>query len=261
MKHIFISIALFCSFLLGCEDASSDSFQNSGNLKILLVDSPASFDSVIIFVKEVEVHHSGSDSISGWSSINSNPAFFDLIQLVNGASAVLGDSSLPPGDYTQIRLILNDGNYIIDNGIKHFLTIPSDIQSGIKLNHAFTIQPNTLYELILDFEVDKSIHISGNGEYIMNPVIRVIPLILSGSISGQVIPLDADASISAIIGLDTVVTYADSNGFFKLMGLPQETYSVELSPVNQAYKDTVISNVAVFVDQNTDIGTIVLQNN
>jgi hypothetical protein len=251
--------------MIGCSDNSTNSTdpvnQGKGLLKIYLVDSPTSFDSVIIYVKQVEVHKSGSDSTSGWYVINDSLRSFDLLQLVNGASAVLGDSALTPGDYTQIRLILADGNYVIDSGIKHDLIVPSGTQTGIKLNHAFSIESNSLYELMLDFNVDKSIHVTGNGKYMMKPVIRVMPMIISGSISGQVLPLDAQAAVFTTIGSDTVTTYPDTLGFFKLMVLPQGTYSVEVTPANSAYKDTLIQNINVTANQNTDIGTIELESN
>lgn len=262
MKKILLGISLVMLFIWSCSDNSTDpTVQGDGSIKLYLVDSPSTFDSVIIFVKRVEVHKSGSDSTSGWFVINDSLRSFDLLQLVNGASVVLGDSVLTSGNYTQIRLILADGNYVIDNGFRHDLTVPSGMQTGIKLNHAFTIEPNSLYELILDFNVEKSIHITGNGKYMMKPVIRVMPMIISGSISGMVLPLDAQATVFTTIGLDTVTTYPDALGFFKLMVLPQGVYNLEIDPSNPAYKDTLIENVSVFSHQNTDIGTIELETN
>jgi len=261
MKKIIFFAALIMLVIVGCSDNATDPVQGTGTLKMYLVDSPSSFDSVIIFVSRVEVHRSGSDDNSGWFVINNTLRSFDLLRLRNGASVVLGDSVLTSGNYSQIRLILADGNYVIDSGVKHDLIVPSGTQTGIKLNHAFTIAPNTLYELILDFNVDKSIHITGNGQYMMNPVIRVMPMIISGSISGQVLPLDAQATVFTIVGLDTATTYPDLTGLFKLMALPQGTYNVEIYPANPVYKDTIINNVNVLANQNVNIGTIILESN
>lgn len=262
MKKFVFSMILILALIIGCTDNATDpTGQGNGSLKLLLVDSPASFDSVIIFVKRVEVHKSGSDSTSGWVVMNNSLRSFDLLQLRNGASIVLGDSVLSSGKYTQIRLILDDGNYVIDNGTRHNLTVPSGMQTGIKLNHEFTIQPETLYELILDFNIDKSIHVTGNGKYMMKPVIRVMPMVTSGTISGQVLPLDAQTAVFTTIGDDTVTTYPDIDGFFKLMALPQGLYNVEIAPANVAYKDTVITGVSVLANENTDIDTVVLRTN
>jgi len=261
MKTLILSLFILTAFFIGCSEDSTGPAQGTGTLKMYLVDSPSSYDSVIIFVSRVEVHRSGDDSTSGWYVINNTLRSFDLLQLRNGASAVLGDSILTSGDYTQIRLILTDGNYVIDNGVKHDLTVPSGTQTGIKLNHAFTIEPNTIYELMLDFNVDKSIHITGNGQYMLKPVIRCMPMVISGSISGQVLPVDAQAIIFTTVGLDTVTTYPDTLGFFKLMALPQGTYNVEIDPLNAAYKDTVITGVNVLANQNNNIGLVQLQPN
>ncbi len=262
MKKLMLIVGFVLLVIAGCTDNSTDpNLQGKSNLKIYMVDSPSSLDSVIIFVKRVEVHKSGSDSTSGWYIINNIPRSFNLLELRNGASAVLGDSVLEPGKYTQIRLILDNGSYVVDNSMRHNLTIPSGFQTGIKLNHEFTLEPNNLYELVLDFNVDKSIHITGNGKYMMNPVIRVMPMVISGSISGQVLPLDAQANVFTTIGTDTVSTYPDADGFFKLMVLPQGIYKVEFQPENSAYKDTAITGVNVLPDHNTNLGQVTLKTN
>jgi len=257
-RYLFIAV-LFIIGMVGCEN-SNEPTGEFGTLKMYLVDLPSSFDSVVVSVKQVEVHGTGNGN-SGWYVINDSLRSFDLLQLINGASAVLGDSVLPAGLYTQIRLILGDSNYVVDNGTKYDLTVSSGSETGIKLNHSFTIEPNTLYELLLDFNVDKSIHITGTGEYKLDPVITIMPLVISGSISGQVLPVEAQATVFTTIGLDTVTTYPDPGGFFKLMALPEGTYDVEIFPDNISYKDTVIPNINVTAGFNNDIGLIELSAN
>ncbi len=217
-------------------------------------------DSVIICVTRVEVHKSGSDSTSGWFVINDSTRYFDLLTINERSISVLGDTSLTPGKYTQIRLIIGEGSYVIDQGVKHDLEIPSGSQSGLKLTHQFTIESGKLYELILDFNVDKSIVITGNGKYKLKPTIRVMPMVISGSISGQVLPLDAQPTIWTVYGTDTITTYTDLQGFFKLIALPQGIYDVNILPADtMIYRDTMIVGVQVLANQETDIGSIILQ--
>lgn len=260
MKKIMFSLLLIFLVIIGCDNSTEPSLGN-GSLKIYLADSPSSLDSVIIFVKSVEVHQAGNGDNTGWNVINNTLRSFDLLELRNGATAVLGDSVLGSGQYTEIRLILGEGNYVVDNGIKHSLTISSGMQTGIKLYHQFTIEPDNLYELILDFNVDKSVYSTGMENYALKPVIRVMPMIISGTISGQVLPLEAQAKVFTTIGLDTVTTYPDTDGFFKLMALPEGTYNVEIQPANISYKDSVIGGVNVIAEQDTSIGTIELGTN
>lgn len=261
MKKFLFLLALVFAVIVGCNDNSTSPVSGNGTLKLYLVDSPSSFDSVIVDVQRVEVHKSGNDTTSGWTVINSKPQKYNLLDLRNGASAVLGDTVLTPGTYTMIRLVLGNDNYVIDNGIRHSLTVPSGMQTGIKLYHSFTIASNNLYEYLLDFNVDKSVFITGNGTYMLKPVIRVQPMIISGTISGVILPLDAQATVFTEVQLDTVSTYPDVNGQFKLMALPQGIYDVNIHPENAAYRDTVIFGVNVLANQNTDIDSVELQTN
>ena len=261
MKQIIFTLTLIFLIFIGCKDNSTNPTNGSGTLKLYLVDTPLSADSVIIFVKNVEIHKAGSDSMAGWYTINSTLRSFDLLELRNGANAILGDSILSAGKYTQIRLMLSDKNYIVENGVKHSLTIPSGMETGIKLNHEFTIEPNGIYELMLDFNTDQSIHKNRNSNYMLKPVIRISPMLISGTISGYVLPLDAQAKVFTTIDADTVSSYPDSSGYFKIVALPEGNYFVEITPGNTAYKDTILSDINVQAGQNTDINTVILNNN
>lgn len=262
MKSIFFLSMLSIFVLIGCSDQTTnvDPVDQNGRLKMYLIDSPAALDSVIICVTRVEVHKAGNDSTSGWFVINDSTRYFDLLQLTNGASAILGDTSLAAGQYTQIRLFIGDGSYVVDQGIKHDLEVPSGSQSGLKLIHQFTIEAGKLYELLLDFNVEKSIVITGNGKYKLKPTIKVTPVVISGSISGVVLPLDAQPTIWTVYGTDTITTYTDLQGHFKLMGLLQGFYDINIISLDtMVYRDTVITGVQVFANQETDIDTVTLQ--
>ena len=261
-KENLISMAVLFSFftaslfIFGCSEQSSPS-NGQGQIVMTMVDSPAGFEHVYIAVTRVEVHKAGSDSTSGWVVINNNAATYDLLTLRNGASVVLGNNSLDAGHYTQIRLILGTGSNIVVNGIEFSLNVPSGTQTGIKLNHEFDIQDGLVYELTLDFNVDHSIFLTGNGQYKLSPVIRVVPVVTSGTISGNVNPISAASSVFAISGTDTVSTLADvSTGAFKLMALVQGSYTVKVLSKNVLYSDKTIANVSVVAKQNTDLGTI-----
>lgn len=259
-KLIYIIPAILLFFYTGCtEDNSTNPTTAQGQLKISMVDSPAQFDEVNIAVTRVEVHMADS-SDGSWMIVNSVPHTYNLLQLMNGASVVLGDTFLTAGHYTQIRLILGEGSYVVENGDSIPLTIPSGMQTGVKLNHEFDIEPNTLYELLLDFNAEKSIHVTGNGKYMMNPVIRVIPMVTSGTISGQVLPTEADAHVWTLVNTDTVTTYPDSEGYFTLMALPEGLYDVNIIPDNVAYFDSVVTGINVIAGNDTSIGTITLHN-
>lgn len=243
-------------FIYACSEQSSPS-DGQGQIVMRIVDSPADFEHVNIAVARVEVHKAGSDSTSGWVVINNNAATYDLLTLRNGTSAILGTNTLASGHYTQIRLILGSGSNVVVNGNSYNINVGGGMQSGIKLNHEFDITDGNVYELTLDFNVDHSIHMTGNGQYMLNPVIRIIPVITSGTISGTVAPISAASTVFAISGTDTVSTLADaSTGGFKLMALVQGSYTVKVLSKNALYSDKTIETVSVTAMQNTNLGTV-----
>jgi hypothetical protein len=49
------------------------------------------------------------------------------------------------------------------------------VPSGaIKLNTPFTLMPDQTITLTMDFDVQESVHETGNGKYMFNPVIKII---------------------------------------------------------------------------------------
>ncbi|RJP75637.1 MAG: DUF4382 domain-containing protein [Candidatus Zixiibacteriota bacterium] len=263
MKAITCAVAALLAaglFLLaGCSDDNPAGGEGVGQIRMYLVDAPDDIDAVLIQVEEVEVHQAGADENSGWSVINETDTTYNLLDLTNGAMAVLGDTTLAAGHYTQIRLILGADNKVVVDGDTFDLNIPSSMTSGLKLTHQFTIEANTLYELILDFDAEESIHLTGAGQYTMNPTIRVEPVTSVGAISGTVAPAEAQAEITAVMGADTLHAFADtSSGYFKLIPVPAGAWEVTVTPTQGAYLDTTIAGVQVVAQDTTELGTITL---
>jgi hypothetical protein len=258
MKTNFIIILTF--FLLLCAGCSEESTQpaTQGELKMYIIDSPAAYEQVNIVVKSVEVYKSGADTTSGWSTLRSDSATFNLLNLRNGVSDILGTTKLDPAHYTQIRLVIGLGSNVVVNGVTYPLEVPSGAQSGLKLTKAFTIEAGKLYEMYLDFDAERSVKKSGN-KYKLDPTIRIEARVTSGTIAGTVLPLDAKGYVWTLAGADTVSTYCNtSTGFFKLMALPGGvTYSLRIQKTAGTYRDTTLS-VSLSSGEDKNLGTITL---
>ena len=91
-------------------DNTNISNGTTGTLHMALTDTPAcGYDAVNVTIQKIRVNKSASasDSDSGWSEIMLNPAKrIDLLSLQNGVLADLGQTPLPAGKYTQLRLVL-----------------------------------------------------------------------------------------------------------------------------------------------------------
>lgn len=261
-RRTLVGVALFALVpllvLTGCSSSTNPS--STGTMNVYMGDAPADFDAVNIVVTRVEVHMDGTDTTSGWTVVRSDSATFDLLKLRNGARTLLGSTGLVPGHYTQIRLIIGQGSTVTLNGITYPLTIPSGMQTGIKLNNEFDIVAGQTYELLLDFDADHSINETGNGVFMLKPVIRCVALAATGSIAGTVLPVKARTSVWTVEGADTIATVADTtSGLFVLSGLLAGSYTIQFHPADTTYRDTSLTGVAVVNAQQTAVGTVTLR--
>ncbi len=135
------------------------------------------------------------------------------------------------GNYQQIRLVLspNSGNTLSNSvvptgGAETALDTPSAAQSGYKIIRPFTVAPDTLTDLILDFDACKSVVPRGNGGYNLKPVVTALPVVVSGRVSGALTPAEAGAAVYAQrAGVVVKSTVADANGNFVLSPIEQST--------------------------------------
>lgn len=146
------------------EQPGGDSGQ--ARLDVLLTDAPGDFESVWVDISRVEI-----ESPSGWLTLTEEPQRFDLLTLQNDVTAALGGAMLEPGSYGQLRLFVDHASVVID-GVESPLKIASGAQSGIKIDLAATIEADTTYTLVLDYDAHASIKLTGAG-YLMTPVIVV----------------------------------------------------------------------------------------
>lgn len=259
--------AALAALAVGCSDSVSEPKAGAGTMRVSLIDAPGDYDAVNLEVIAVRVHRDeagiqdgGPDMMSGWTTISSDTTYVDLLTLTNGNHTVLADSTLPAGHYTQVRLLLGDGNTVVVDGETFDLDVPSGSQSGLKLNHPFDIEDGMVYSVTLDFDADRSIHRTGAGQYKLKPVMRLMVDGISGSISGTVEPVESRALVLALSDGDTVITYADTlTGNFRFPMLTAGSYDLELSATAGAYRDSTLTGVVVTARQNTDLGTVVLE--
>lgn len=169
----------------GSSTVNGDS--DTGTLRLALTDAPAcGFDTVFVTIQKVRVHKSSdaNDIDGGWSEIVLNPAKkVDLLSLTNGKLEELGQTVLPAGKYTQLRLVLAENNGApFANSAKPTgesevaLQTPSGQQSGLKTNIDITVVANKTSDFVIDFDACKSIVAAGgSGKYLLKPVLSMTP--------------------------------------------------------------------------------------
>ncbi len=250
--------------LAACGGGGGDG--GDGTLRVALTDAPScGFDHVFVTVEKVRVHQNGaaSDSDAGWTDINVTPARrIDLLSLTNGALEELGTTPLAAGSYSQIRLVLasnsttGTGTATIANAVQPTggavipLTTPSAQQSGLKLQAHFDVAAGQMADVVLDFDACKSVVKAGNsGQYILKPVISVVPRILAG-IQGFVAPSLATGSTTVAAqqnGVTIRATQPDTTtatlGKFSIPFLPAGTYTLVIT--SDGHATGVVTGVPV----------------
>ncbi len=261
--------------LASCSKSDSNGASGAAKLEVRLTDAPGNFSAVVLDVQKIEVHSKDENDPNGWQTLGFTPQTVNVLDYVNGKSALLVNTDFAPGDLKEIRLILGPNSYVTGTDNQRYdLKTPSGQTSGVKLKlEKVTLQQNATYQLLLDFDVAKSIVERGSWRasddkkerYLLKPVIRVVAQDLRGGLRGTVTPVAARPQVlairSSIVGPDTVSTFADASGAFQLGSLPAGTYQVQYFPTTTvpagqpAYKNVVRTNITVTNDQVTDLGT------
>ncbi len=162
-------ILVFFMIITGCKK----NLINGAHMKVNLTDAPANYESVFIDLQKVMVHYERSPE-DKWIELRSNPGIYDLLTLRNNVNLMIAEGEkLPLGKISQIRLVLGENNSVVVAGVGYGLKIPSSATSGLKINVHETLRSNDDIIITLDFDAESSVKLKGNGEYSMEPVIRV----------------------------------------------------------------------------------------
>jgi len=167
----------------------------------------------------------------------------DLLALSGGlAETLLNKLTLPAGHYEWIRLTVNtagthDSYIVLLGGADYELTIPSGSQTGLKLNRGFDVPAGGSADFTIDFDLRKSVHVTGTGDYMLRPTLRLVDNVMVGAIAGTV-------DVSLIPGGCTPAVYVYEGGGVTpddIDGIapdPITTASVKLDSNDGKYKYT-----------------------
>ena len=164
----------------------------SGTIQVYVTDAPPHEEvtSIMVTVAGVKVHkaaaeqeqeQAGSDNQTSdnqtrqgegeWITIDisDNATSFDLLQ-IKGIEQFLGASEVAAGKYTQVRLVVDTIQVALGGGELQDATVPSN---ELKIVRPFDVVAGEATALILDFEADKMVNVTGSGKIIVKPVIKL----------------------------------------------------------------------------------------
>lgn len=248
-------VTLTATLFIQC---SSNDPEDTATLSVQLTDAPNTYEAVNISFTEIAVKVD-----SEWVTFLGTPQTINLLNYQNGNTLSLGEHDVPAGHIIQIRLKIDSANIVVD-GVTHEMNVPSGSTSGLKFNANFTLEPGQTFEMVIDFDLGKSIVTTGPKNnptgYKLQPVLRIAEIAQTGAISGTVTNPAANPLAFAIQTNDTVTTAIvnTTTGEFTLSFLPEfGSYKVVVKDEDDLMFEQI--GVSITGGQTTNLGEVTLQ--
>lgn len=182
-------------------DGTTFETTSAGTINMYVTDAPPGNEvtSIMVTVAEVQVHRASAEQEmeqeqeqSGegtqnqeqeWEQeqlqenggewltidISEDAATFDLLE-IEGIKQYLGTNQVEAGKYTQVRLVVDTIKVAFDGGE----LAEADVSSGeLKVVRFFDVVAGEAIVLILDFDADRMVTVTGAGEIKIKPVIKL----------------------------------------------------------------------------------------
>ncbi len=219
---------------------------NTGTVKLLVTDAPPgeNVTSIMVTIAEegVEIHKAvaeqeqeqagtgdqtqeqeqqqGQQGEGEWIKIDiaEDARTFDLLD-IKGIEQFLGESKVLAGKYTQLRLTVDKIEVALDGGKLQLANLPSGV---LKFVRPFDVVAGETVEILIDFDADRSVNVTGGGKIQVKPVVKLE--IKTGKQAGQ-----TAEGIEEAEEMDFEGTIEDIDGDIWKMTVDGETMTVDVS--------------------------------
>jgi hypothetical protein len=258
LKLWAIFIILGLALATSCtKDKDPDPATGTATFSITLGDSPADYEAVNVEILRVNANINGS-----WQEYAvAAPGVYNLLELINGNTLLLlAPTPVASGSISELRLILGENNTIVVDGVTFELKTPSGQTSGYKIKMGSQpLLAGETYHLVLDFDVNQSVHPAGPNNYILKPVVRGYLETSIGQMSGTITPVNSAWYVMATNAVDTAGTYINqSNGTFRVNTLNPGIYNVHIY-ANPGFRETDIYPVVITAGQLLVLDNIMIE--
>jgi hypothetical protein len=168
---LFAVVSILVLVLAACGGGKEEGVPAKGTGKAVLAISDAAADlgsvtSIQLTVDSVKVHKEGG----AWTTVSTRTQTYDLLELRGkGTAQLLAQADLQAGSYDQMELSVSKV-VVVDSKGQQGAKLPSNklqIKGDIEVKAGATATAN------FDFIADQSLHLTGEGRYILSPVIKL----------------------------------------------------------------------------------------
>jgi hypothetical protein len=220
-----------------------------GRTAVLLTDAPFPFDRidrVDIHIAEIGLSPQADTSQGppGWITVATPDRVFNLLDLQNGVTALLGEADVPPGQYRAVRVIFDPARSSMTDTDGDHPPINWQAKGDAPSLFGLVEEPMAIDEngedIVIDFDVGRSfLPDSATGGFLFIPFLRAITRSGSGAIAGTLVGAEGGAAIplaavsvhyafdsAAALGPLVATSRSDADGAFKASFLRPGRYTV-----------------------------------
>lgn len=233
-----------------CDDSGFEPSGDPGTMSIMLTDAPGDLEVAIVTIESIELL-GGDDEDDPRVILRDEPVTVNLLDLQNEVMVLVGETPVPGGRYSELRLVISDGLIEVeqeDGSTMVFassdefadsqgfeadgeLQMPSFGSSGlkIKLPSGEALVDGDENAVLIDFSVAESFgqQAGNSGRWVLHPVIHASSFTTTGSARLNIVlpdsvtlPIIAETQItlgliSAVLDRDgdpIPVFFTDSDG-------------------------------------------------
>ncbi len=160
-------VAVPIIMLTSCNKQAKD---EAARVKFNITDAPAACDALNIDVQSIMVH----TETAGWVSLQSSLGVINILDYVNGETAVIAEGEIAAGNIDQVSLVLGSNNSVVVNGVCHTMPNSGNSSQGLIINLNTTLEAQGNYEWTIDFDAAQSVIATASGAYEFRPAIRLV---------------------------------------------------------------------------------------
>lgn len=170
IKPIILAILIFG--LQSCsKEYETETFPNSALITIKLQGLASQLNSANIDIADIQFQvKPNANAEDAWISLNTvNMGVHDLTQINGERVVTLVDfDEVELSHIYSLKINFGENNFIVNQGLEYDLIIAQDIERAAVNVVDKELEANMIYEFLVEFDVDQSIHIS-NGTAELRP--------------------------------------------------------------------------------------------
>lgn len=244
-KTIRFAFLLFSAvFFVSC--GKNDAGTNAARLRVKFTDATSFvIKELYIDIQSIEVSTTDAEGdVDEWIPLEFTPAEFNVLTLRNGVSVQVVDQFFPAHrTIHRMRIKLGNNNHFVTTTTAvHPLVLSEEVAQGVIIENVnVNLYAHIISYVVIDFNAAFSIR-ELNGNYFLNPSVRVFDETLRGSLRGYVAPVEANATVAVANETDTLFTIPEPDGMFMFTGLDEGNWDVHvLAQAESGFRDTVFT--------------------